>query len=66
MCSVRKQWVEDFRYVALVAIYASHVTPLGGDELGIGPIGSDQASVAPVGDYLPLVEHDHRNRPGAK
>ena len=37
----------------------SRVTPLGGDELGIGPIGSDQVSVAPAGHHLPLVDHDY-------
>ena len=35
------------------------MTPLGGDELGMGPSGRDQVGMAPAGHYLPLVEHDH-------
>ena len=38
---------------------SSRVTPLRGDELGVGPIGSDQVGVASTGDHLPVVEHDH-------
>ena len=38
---------------------SSRVTPLRGDELGIGPVGSDQVSVAPAGDHPPVVDHDH-------
>src|SRR5438477_13086986 len=46
-------------YSLWIAVYASRVTPLRGDELGIGPVGSDQVSVASAGDYLSVVDHDH-------
>src|SRR5215467_5746310 len=38
--------------------HTSSVTPLGGNELGVGAIGSYQVSVAPAVDYLSLVDHD--------
>jgi len=31
------------------------MTPLGGDELGVGPSGRDQVSVAAAGDHLPAL-----------
>jgi hypothetical protein len=40
------------------ALTDSRVTPLGGNELGIGPSGRDQVSVVPAGDHLPTVDHN--------